>query len=1176
MAKTRSKMQGKTQSTVKSNAKKKKKGPSSSIDERKTKTMDEVLGIEPIDFSDEEEDCTLKSPQAKSTSQGCLQEALSPRTSLNTILQNEEIGEPIMVDAVTKERDKLSYLRVLIEVSIHQEFPHTIYFENELGTTVPAKVTYEWKPILCKNCKGMGHETFDCRKREGKTQEWVVKKDSKKIEEKNSERGPEKEFIQVRNGWKLKEKEPPFQTKMTNAFTVLEATDNADIAAGKVVMAAAVPTGVIANGEAKAGSKKEYTRGGEDPLLFMDKVISWNVQGINSQQKQLNVKQFIALQKAGLVGLLETRVKSSKLGDLYQRMFQGWCFTSNLAWHKGGRIIIAWNPLLFNITIIKCTSQMIHSHIETLNNRYKFFITFVYGFNDENGRKDLWNDLRSVSSQEPWLILGDFNDILSKDERIGDKARISTSTTFLECVNDCQISDIKSSGCFFTWSNRQQASDRIYSKIDRVLANQAWLDFFTRVEALFLNEGTFDHTIIVLNVYPAAPGGKKPFKYFRMWSSHASYHTEVKKIWEGKISGSKMFQVVSKLKILKNFFRDLNREHYSDIQVAERKAKQDLEDIQGLLHQNAEDWRTEEITKAFLMFYQKLLGSKVVARRSVNTRIITQGPCVTNMHSQILLAPYSMEDVKKAVFNIPASKAPGPDGYNSSFYQDNWELIKNDIFEAVTSFLHIGKLLKELNSTIITLVPKSKCPNVDLIRHYGRKNAKRNCMVKLDLQKAYDTLEWDFLEEMLYALKFPVVFIKLIMTCVSTPRFSLLFNGSLHGFFAAKKGLRQGDPMSPLLFVLGMEYLSRILKAIGDKEDFHFHERCGKLKLNHLSFADDVLIFCRGDYKSIYLMLKGLKLFSLSSGLHPNQQKTSIYCSGMATSEIQRILDASGFQRSNVPFKYLGVPICAKRISSAECSVLVEKMTSRIKTGKSSMTGSGSVAWDTLCKSKKAGGIGFHDIAKWNKAAIAKHVWAIANKKDSLWVKWGNEVYIGQGEWWEHNAPAHSSWLRHMSHKGLVELSNCKQEAAATSCYFINLSPSSALDFKVSEQVWSSYEPKYHRLKPFSFIGYVHIDKGKLDPKVVKGVFIGYLSDLETTSHVLDQCGAQNLDHDDTLNQVTLNMEQMRLEMKTYKITYWLEIELEEKSSPARVSQVGVTSFTFNATDLVDLHEPES
>ncbi|KAM6542038.1 hypothetical protein CsatB_006485 [Cannabis sativa] len=91
-----------------------------------------------------------------------------------------QMGKPIMVDAITKERERLSYPRILIEVSMNQKLPEMLEFEDEHGWNSSIGVKYEWKPSICTHCSGLGHIADDCRKRTiGKTK-WIVKADNRK------------------------------------------------------------------------------------------------------------------------------------------------------------------------------------------------------------------------------------------------------------------------------------------------------------------------------------------------------------------------------------------------------------------------------------------------------------------------------------------------------------------------------------------------------------------------------------------------------------------------------------------------------------------------------------------------------------------------------------------------------------------------------------------------------------------------------------------------------------------------------------------------------------------------------------------------------------------------------------------------------------------------------------
>ena len=113
--------------------------------------------------------------------------------------------------------------------------------------------------------------------------------------------------------------------------------------------------------------------------------------------------------------------------------------------------------------------------------------------------------------------------------------------------------------------------------------------------------------------------------------------------------------------------------------------------------------------------------------------------------------------------------------------------------------------------------------------------------MKVDIKKAYDTMNWCFVKNMLLALGFPSHFVSIVFTCISIISFSLVINGELFQKLKAKRGLRQGDPLSTLLFVLGMEYLTRILNCASSDPCFKYHPRCKSIKLNHLRFADDLM-----------------------------------------------------------------------------------------------------------------------------------------------------------------------------------------------------------------------------------------------------------------------------------------------------------------------------------------------
>ncbi|XP_074315264.1 uncharacterized protein LOC141651449 [Silene latifolia] len=398
------------------------------------------------------------------------------------------------------------------------------------------------------------------------------------------------------------------------------------------------------------------------------------------------------------------------------------------------------------------------------------------------------------------------------------------------------------------------------------------------------------------------------------------------------------------LKMLKPFLRSLNRSLFYDIERNADVAFNLLIDCQLQLQKDPTNVILMDKEKtAFLEYYETLLGSSAPTSAFYKS-IVTQGATPDESEWPGLCSLPTEEEIRKVIFSIPNDKSPGQDGYTSCFYKASWETIHGDLCAAIKDFLFM------------------------MFNEGG-------------LRKAYDSIEWDFVASMLDALHFPQ-FIKLVMQCVSTTSYSIGLNGQNYGFFHGKRGLRQEEPISPLLFTLCMEYISRLLTMGSGLPGFKFHPLCKSLRLNHLMFADDLLLFCKDEVKSICIIMELFKRFSTASGLCINNEKSDFYSNGMQPAMVHQIFVLP-----------IGV---MDRIQALCWNFLWE--------GSDKYSKAPLVSWNVLCNSKKHGGLGLIDSKQWNIAGTDWMLYEPTSSSSWAWrkicdVKNVYKLGYAQGNW---------------------------------------------------------------------------------------------------------------------------------------------------------------------------------
>eukprot|EP00253_Pinus_taeda_P014894 PITA_14894 len=361
--------------------------------------------------------------------------------------------------------------------------------------------------------------------------------------------------------------------------------------------------------------------------------------------------------------------------------------------------------------------------------------------------------------------------------------------------------------------------------------------------------------------------------------------------------------------------------------------------------------------------------------------------CVQDSVNNMLTTPISMDELKKALDCMEADKAPGPDGFTARFLQSCWSTINKDLLRMVRKSQYCAKIGGSTNSAFLALLRKEKgaldfsrfrhislcntsykliteiisiwlknilsdiisenqggfikgrkiLDNIVLVQeavHSSGQRKEKGMVIKLDLANAFDRVRHGFLFDVMMKMGFSITFINWVKACIASPWIAPLVNGRSTEFFKASRGLRQGCPLSPLLYVIQASVLSFQLEFCQQVQTLPSLRMVHNVKdINHAQFADDTLLLGGASINSARSFKKELDICKEASGSKINYSKITIYgwnCSVKDLADIARLLEIKVCQTWE-SFKYLGIPIFKSTPKVTHWMPLLDKLKLRIQ-----------------------------------------------------------------------------------------------------------------------------------------------------------------------------------------------------------------------------------------------------
>lgn len=382
----------------------------------------------------------------------------------------------------------------------------------------------------------------------------------------------------------------------------------------------------------------------------------------------------------------------------------------------------------------------------------------------------------------------------------------------------------------------------------------------------------------------------------------------------------------------------------------------------------------EEKEKNIYDFYSNLLGESLDREFTVNLEELN----MPHLDLSELEAPFSEEEVWRTTSALPSDKALGPDGFTGNFYKACWPIIKVDVMATISAIWS----RKLGNSAYITLLPKKEEATsirdfrpISLVHSFAKLTTKilanrlasrldqmvspnrsafikgrfiqdnfmlvqqtarflhqqkqPRILLKLDITKAFDSVSWSFLLEVMKKLGFGLIWCDIISGLLASSSTQVLLNGTPGEKILHRWGLRQGDPLSPMLFILVMDVLCYMVKKASEEEIL---QPLARRALQHRIslYADDVVIFLRLSANDIGITLDLLRLFGEASGLKTNIQKSNVLPIQCIDEDKETIQEHLPCQLLEFPCKYMGVPLSLQKLTRAQIQPIIDRIADQL------------------------------------------------------------------------------------------------------------------------------------------------------------------------------------------------------------------------------------------------------